>query len=111
MPIPTWPTSLPQKPLMAGFQRDTRRTSSSVADRRRPGEGAPPATAGVTNFEMPFRLTSAQLATFRTFYATDIQAGALTYTWTHPITGAAGVVPHRRAAGRSRRPALPGWSG
>jgi hypothetical protein len=91
MPTPIWPASLPQKPLIGGF----RETPPNLVVRSQTDTGAAKArrraTAGVTNFEMQFRLTGAQLATLRTFYATDLQAGALPFTWTHPISGASGA--------------------
>ena len=39
---------------------------------------------------MAFRLTPAQLATFRTFLHADLQDRALPYAWVHPVTGVAG---------------------
>ena len=37
------------------------------------------------------RLSPAQLAIFRTFFASDLQGGALPFSWTHPATGAIGA--------------------
>ena len=91
MPIPTWPTALPQKPLMAGFQENPQnivvRSQTDVG----PAKARRRTTVAQINFDMQFRLTSAQLATFRTFYATDIQSGVLTYSWKHPVSNVAGV--------------------
>jgi hypothetical protein len=87
MAIPIWPTSLPQKPLMAGFQENPQniivRSQTDVG----PAKARRRVTVAVANFEMQFRLTSAQLATFRTFYATDIQSGVLARSIHQETTG------------------------
>ncbi|MBK8211713.1 MAG: hypothetical protein IPK78_18940 [Rhodospirillales bacterium] len=86
-----WPASLPQKPLMQGF----RETAVNLVVRSQtdvgPAKARRRATAGPTTFEMSFRLTSTQLATFRTFVRTDIQDGAGPFTWAHPVTGVPGT--------------------
>jgi hypothetical protein len=90
MPAPVWPVSLPQKPLKAGF----RETPPNLVVRSQtdvgPAKARRRATAGMTSFDMQFRLSAAQLATLRTFYNFDLQGGALAFTWTHPVTNAAG---------------------
>ena len=91
MAIPVWPTSLPQKPLMAGFQEKPQNIMVRSQTDVGPVKARRRTTVAVTNFEMQFRLTSAQLATFRTFYATDIQSGVLTYSWKHPVSNVTGV--------------------
>src|SRR5512134_3115838 len=89
MPAPVWPVGLPQKPLKTGF----RETPPNLVVRSQTDVGPPKArrraTAGVTSFEMQFRLSAARLATLRTFYNFDLQGVALTFIWTHPVTNAA----------------------
>lgn len=85
-----WPSSLPPRPLISGF----RETPPNLVVRSQtdigPAKTRQRTTSGATTFEMSFRLTSAQLSTFRSFYATDLQGGALTFLWTHPVTGVPG---------------------
>ena len=90
MPI-AWPATLPQRPLMAGFQETPQNVVVRSQTDTGPAKTRRRTTAGVINLEMQFRLTTAQLATFRSFYANDLQSGALAYTWKHPISGANGA--------------------
>ena len=88
--MPAWPASLPQHPLIAGYQE----TSPDLVVRS-PMDTGPAkvrrrATAGVTQLRMAFRLTTAQLTTFRIFLQADLQDRALSFSWTNPVTGAAG---------------------
>lgn len=91
MPTTPWPASLPQRPQADDFSetppnllvRSTTDTGPAKVRRR--------TTAGVTKMRASFRLTAAQLDAFRSFYAVDIEHGALPFSWTHPVTGAAGT--------------------
>jgi hypothetical protein len=46
------------------------------------------ATAGVTQLKCAFRLSAAQRASLLTFWQTTLAGGSLSYSWTHPISGA-----------------------
>jgi hypothetical protein len=46
-------------------------------------------TAGVTQLKCSFRLSKTQRASLLTFWQTTLAGGALSFTWTHPISGAA----------------------
>jgi len=88
--MPAWPSTLPQKPLGDGFTETPPnlvvRSQTDVG----PAKTRRRATAGVTRLQMAFRLTPAQLATFRAFLDDDLAGRALSFSWTHPVTGAAG---------------------
>jgi hypothetical protein len=47
------------------------------------------ATAGVTQLKCTFRLSAAQRASLLAFWQTTLAGGSLSYSWTHPISGAA----------------------
>lgn len=47
-------------------------------------------SAGVAPHTMNFMMTSAQIATFKTFYETTLLAGSVQFTWDHPRTGTSG---------------------
>ena len=49
-------------------------------------------------------LTSAQIAIFKTFFATTIEGGALPFTFADPLTGATLVVKFTKQGG------MPSWS-
>ena len=76
---------------MAGFQETPQNVIVRSQVDSGPAKTRRRTTAGVINLEMQFRMTTAQLITFRAFYLTDLQAGALSYTWKHPITGVNGA--------------------
>jgi hypothetical protein len=44
-------------------------------------------TAATTQIDVQYLLTDAQIATFKEFFKTDIQAGSLPFDWTKPRTG------------------------
>ena len=88
--MPAWPASLPQRPLIDGYRETPPdlvvRTVMDVG----PAKVRRRATAGITRLQMVFRLTAGQLTTFRNWLRNDLQDRALSFTWLHPVTGAAG---------------------
>lgn len=84
-----WPADLPQKPLADGFAEKAPtlalRTSMDVG----PAKVRPRQAAGVTMLTCAFRLTPAQRASLLAFWQTTLAGGALSYSWAHPVTGAA----------------------
>lgn len=83
----SWPSSLPQAPLVQGY-------SETFADNllRTPMDKGPVkvrrrTTRGVKTFAITFRLTAAQAATFTTFFEDTLSDGALSFTFTQPRTG------------------------
>ncbi len=96
MAIPLWPASLPQRPLADGFAETPPNLLVRSATDIGPAKARRRATAGVTRLRAAFRLSPSQLATFRSFFASDLQGGALSFSWVHPVTGALGsfrIVP------------------
>jgi hypothetical protein len=86
--MPSWPSDLPPRPLVQGFSE----TAPTLAVRSPmdvgPAKVRRRATAGVTQLKSAFRLSAAQRASLLTFWQTTLQGGALSYSWTHPISGA-----------------------
>lgn len=104
--MPTWPGSLPVRPLEDGYEETLRESQvrSSidglpiVQRQRSPGYAKP--------ITMSFEFTSAQLDAFQVFYRDDLGNGAIPFEWTHPRTGATirtrfigGQVPKSTAIG------------
>lgn len=88
--MPTWPSSLPDKPLSNGF---VERAPSNVirtpmergaAQQRRRGTSAP------RPFDVRFSLSKDQAATLDAFIRDDLADGALSFEYTHPRTGTLG---------------------
>jgi hypothetical protein len=84
-----WPAGLPQYVEQDGFSEKpanlgiTFRTDSGATLSRQLH------TAGSDSFTFKMFLTTAQTATLRTFYKDTVAGEALSWTWLHPITGAA----------------------
>lgn len=83
----TWPASLPQKPLQDGYKIKGQdvivRTSVDA-------KGAPDivrrrVSAGVLLNNWQFLMTQTQYDTFKDFFETDIEAGALSFDFTDPL--------------------------
>lgn len=86
--MPAWPASLPQYVEVSGYSEKPRKTvirstmDIGAKQRRRATAAPEPVTVRVL-------LTQAQRATFVAFHKTDLQDGALSFTWVHPVTRAA----------------------
>jgi hypothetical protein len=83
----SWPSGLPQIPLMAGYEEtfpDTAiRTEMEVGPakvRRRTSHNVRPLSVG-------FYLTTAQVDILDTFYSTTLSGGTLAFDHEHPRTG------------------------
>jgi len=82
-----WPAGLPQKPQVSGFVETPPETTirtqmdAGVAKVRRRF------TAGARNITAIYEMTTAQIATFETFYTTTIKGGSLAFDLPDPRTG------------------------
>lgn len=82
----SWPGSLPQTPLNAGYSR------SFVDNTIRSQVGYGPdrvrrrTTAAIERVQMSFVFTESELATFRTFHVTTLQHGSLPFDWVDHIS-------------------------
>lgn len=85
--MPSWPASLPQKPLESGYSEGTIDTSVRTSMDVGPAKVRRRISAGTRDCQMQFFMTSSQLSDFITFYETTILSGSLSYTWNHPRTG------------------------
>jgi hypothetical protein len=80
-----WPLTLPQCPTLYFSEQRQRNVVAFQPDvgiakmRRR-------STAVGVSTSMTFRLTTAQLATFDTFYETTLSDGSLPFDMAHPVT-------------------------
>lgn len=82
--MPTWPASLPQKPLVDGYSEEPKsRVLRSQMDAG-PPKTRQRFTAGVTDIPVNMTLSIAQLATFEAWFNADIQGGSLPFDMSHP---------------------------
>lgn len=82
-----WPVTLPQSPLVAGYQEQPENTmlrtdmETGAAKQRRRFTAAP------RNIAMSIMLTDAQMDIFEDFFFNDIKGGSISFEWVHPRTG------------------------
>jgi hypothetical protein len=86
--MPTWPASLPQQPLIDGYQESTPNTLVRTQMDKGPDKVRRRFTAGTRTFAVQFLLDETQTATLETFIEDDLEGGALQFDHTHPRTGA-----------------------
>lgn len=89
MPLASWPASLPDSPLVEGYQEK----APNLLIRQEVDQGPARVRRRCASRPWPmsatFILTKAEAATLETFAYTTLQGGALPFNWTHPRTGAA----------------------
>ncbi len=85
--MPTWPASLPQKPLSGSWTRTPQNNRVAFE----PSVGPPIVRRrGSVKVHMSrgrFGMTQAQIVTFETFFETDLKDGSLSFDWSDPETG------------------------
>ena len=86
MANPIWPASLPQDPLIDGYNEQFPDTAVRTEMDAGPAKVRNRFTAGVDDFRLPIALTRTQVQTLRDFYVTTLENGALPFDWTHPRT-------------------------
>jgi len=82
-----WPASLPQNPLQQGFSEEMPKLSITTQMDAGPDKVRRRFTAGVTKYNLQFDLTTAQRATFITFYETTTLGGSVRFDFPDPVTG------------------------
>ena len=85
--MPTWPASLPQKPLQRNYQENFGSTLVSTQMDKGPDKRRRRSTARVDTFQVSFIMDTTQVQTFENFVDNDLNGGALSYQWEHPRTG------------------------
>lgn len=80
----TWPSGLPQKPLVDGYQEtlpnQTLRTEMDAG----PAKTRRRTTAAVRSINAAYILTATELASLETFYLQTLSGGALSFLWPRP---------------------------
>lgn len=98
MAAPVWPSTLPQRPLSDGFSRQPRDPVLGFDTEVGPGKRRTRSGFRIYDVAATFRLNSAQLTTFNTFFETTIGFGAKVFTWVDPLDN----VSHRWRFNRSK---------
>ena len=87
----TWPASLPQAPLRAGFRYTPTDQSISTTMDTGPRKRRRRFSTAFGIYEMSFYFTGAQRATFLTFWQTTIAGGSDSITFPDPVTTVSGT--------------------
>jgi hypothetical protein len=87
----TWPATLPQYPLIAGYARTQQPQTVRTEMDAGPAYVRRRFTAASTYFSESTIVDAAQRATFWEFFNTTLAGGALPFSWKDPVTAAAGI--------------------
>ena len=90
--MPTWPATLPQLVLRDGFSETTLDVVIRTPVEAGPAKLRRRISTNVRTINCNVILTTAQVAIFDSFYVTDLEGGALSFTWTSQRTGAAATL-------------------
>lgn len=86
--MPTYPASLPQQPLVDGYEEGFPNTLVRTQMDKGPDKVRRRFTAGTRTFTIQLLLDETQVQTLDDFIDIDLEGGALRFDWTHPRTGA-----------------------
>lgn len=89
-----WPASLPDFGAGTSIQDDESRLTSAMDSG--PASVRNRFTAISQTVKTSMTMTGAQLAIFNTFMRTTLQHGALSFTWTNPVTGASETIRFKK---------------
>lgn len=103
MTFPTWPDSLPLRPLADRYQETLAETSIRTAMEQGPAKIRQRTTAGVTQIEASYVLSHAQAAVLETFYRVTLSGGTGVFACLHPRHGGAVTARFRRSPVLSAR--------
>lgn len=84
-----WPTSLPQKPLAEGFAEATAPNVVRSENDAGPTNARRRYTVPVKRYQLRMLFTTAQVATFETFFESTLASGVLPFDWVDPRTQSA----------------------
>lgn len=86
MPAASWPATLPQCPILNAFSETPQPNVVSFKPEVGPPKQRRRSTAKAWITNVSYRMTNAQLLTFKTFFETTLEDGALPFNWAHPVT-------------------------
>lgn len=89
MTTPVWPSSLPQNPQLIGFQESGQGATVRTQMDAGPAKVRRRFTIEVRNISIALVMTTAQVATFESFWTSTISYGALAFDWSDFRTSAA----------------------
>ena len=82
-----WPSSLPQRPTVGGYQERFAETTLRTAMDAGTAKVRRRFTAAPRQIEATFKVNAAQTGILKTFFEDTTAGGALPFDWTHPREG------------------------
>ena len=86
--MPAWPATLPDDPLIQGYDERTPVTGIRTNMDAGPAKQRNRFTAAVAPLQLTLDLTRAQVAILDSFHKDTLKRGALAFDWIHPRTQA-----------------------
>jgi hypothetical protein len=86
MATPSWPATLPQCPLLNGFDEQPQPNVTAFKPEVGPIKARRRSTAKAWVTSMTFHFTNTQLDAFNTFFEATLEDGSLPFTMQHPRT-------------------------
>ncbi len=96
--MPSWPSTLPQFVLEAGYSEQLPDTNIESAVDVGPVKIRPRSTVQVRPLRVAVAMDEDQATTFEEFYITTLSGGTKTFTWVHPRTQATVTMRFRKPA-------------
>lgn len=97
----TWPSSLPQEPLVSGYTEDQQSQVVRTQTETGPAKQRKRYTTPVETFQMTFRMTDSEVTTFKDFYQNTLGGGSTSFTYTNPRDGSSYTLRFRNAGGKA----------
>lgn len=82
--IPSWPSTLPQAPLIAAYSESTKSLASVVTTGNKSAIIRRNTTRSQTPMKIAFNFTKEQVAFFETFFYDTLGGGIRIFSFTHP---------------------------
>lgn len=96
MANPIWPSTLPQLVLRDSYSEKPGDNTIETPVDAGPAKSRRRFTASVRRFGVSLKMTTAQMATFESFWEGTLACGALPFAWVHPRTQAAATLIFRK---------------
>jgi hypothetical protein len=84
--IAAWPSTLPQCPILNGWDEQPQPAVAAFVPEVGPQKSKRRTTAKVWSCNAVYRMTNSDVITFNSFFETTLEDGSLPFSWPHPIT-------------------------
>lgn len=85
--MPTWPITLPSKPLVDGYQESLPKQFDEQDNQRGKPKRRLMSVMDIEDLNVSFHLTKSQKQVLKDFFKNDCKRGVLPFSFTHPTEG------------------------